>query len=120
MPDAGEDVEQRAAVGRRVADVVGGDDGHAVRGGEVGQPAREPLAVALEVALHVDGEPLAEDAPQAVEMRGGRGARERPLLAAGEAEESRRVLLDLLPASPAPRPSARPAAAAVSSRQRFR
>ena len=30
-----------AAVGRGVADVVGGDDGHAVRGGEVGEAAGE-------------------------------------------------------------------------------
>ena len=107
-------------VGRGVPHVVGGDDGHAARAGEVGQPAREPLAVALEMAVHVDGEAIAEDALQAVEVDGAASAsRERPLLAAGEAVQSRGVLLELLPASPAPSPFAGPRAAAVSRRQRF-
>src|SRR4029077_11225968 len=41
---------------------------------------------------------IVEDPLEAVQMERGTVARERPLLATGQAEESRRVLLDLLPA----------------------
>ena len=99
--DAGEHVEQRGGrSARRVAHVVGGDDRHAVRVGEVGEPAREPLAVALAMAMHVDGEPLGEDAAQSVEMRGGVGAGERPVRAAGETEQSPRRAPRPAPTSP--------------------
>src|SRR5262249_7585457 len=96
-PDGREDVEECTAIGGGVPDVVGGDHCHAARGGEVGQPTGESLALALEVTVDVDGEAIVEDALEAVEMERGPGPRERSLLAAGQAEESRSVLLDLLP-----------------------
>src|SRR5262249_17755999 len=97
-PDGGEDVEQCAAIGGGMPDVVGGDHGQAARGGQVGQPAGEPFAVALEMAVDVDGEAVVEDPLEAIQMERGTGTREWSLLAAGQAEESRGVLLDLLPA----------------------
>src|SRR5262245_17072625 len=81
-----------------MADVVGGDDRHAVRAGEVEETPREPLAGAVRVALNVDREAVAEDRPQAVEVQLGVRSRERPLRAAGEAVEAGGVCLNVGPA----------------------
>ncbi len=97
VADAGEHVEQRPAGGRGVAHVVGGDDGHAARGGEIGEAAGEPLPGALEMAVHVDGETIAEDALQPIEVEGRLRSHQRPLRAAGEAVQPGGMLLELLP-----------------------
>src|SRR5262249_14632090 len=96
--DAGEDVEEWPSSGGGVTHVIGGDDRHAVSGGQVGEPAREPFSTALAVTRHADGEARAEDVLQMKEVRGPVFAGERPLAAAREAVEARRMLLHLLPA----------------------
>ncbi len=96
-PDAGEDVEERAAVGGRVPDVVGGDDGYAVRRGEVSEATEQSLAPAFAMTVDVHGEPRAEDAAQPIELDRRVRAGERTVGPAGETEESGGVLLDLRP-----------------------
>ena len=97
VADAGEDVEQRPAGGRGVPHVVGGDDGHAARGGEIGEAAGESLAGALVMAVHVDGETIVEDALEPIEVDGRLCPHQWSLGATGEAVQPGGMLLEVLP-----------------------
>jgi hypothetical protein len=94
-PDALSTSESGAAGG--VAHVVGGDDRNAVGFGPIGEPPGEALAVALVMAVDVDGEPLREQPAQAVELRGCVRPGERTVETARETEEPAGMLLELRP-----------------------
>ena len=69
MPDAGEHVVERAAVGLGEADAVGGDDRQMKRGGEIAQRLVVGFLVAQEVPLQLDGDVRrAEDADQPIDQ----------------------------------------------------
>jgi hypothetical protein len=97
-PDAREHVEQRAILRDGMPHVVRRDDRHAMRVGQIGEPPCRPRTGAVAMMVHVDGEAIREDAAQPVEpRRRGRRIDEWAVVAAGETEETRGMLLDLVP-----------------------
>ena len=94
-PHRGEDVEDGPLLGGRVADTVGRDDREPPVAREDDEAPRQQLALARQVALELDvdpvpaeepGEPVEERArPSPVAAEDGRG--ERPVDAAGQADK---------------------------------
>ena len=104
MADRRQHVVQRLILTGSVAHAVGGEQGEAELAGEIDQRLVPVLLLAQAVALQLDvqaaveemGQPL-EQTPGGIDPPFGQLAGERPLVAAGQAVETRRVLGEQVP-----------------------